>query len=837
MAKSHIYMNGTEAGSWEYGYTSFRVDVTDLVREGDNVLTVVADTRRWDSRWYPGAGIYRKVVLVRENPIHIAHWGQRVSNDGDELAGIEPSTVRVATTIENHTASAVRASVETILRAPSGGEVSRIESVIDVPANGKEDAANWLPVENPVRWDVNNPALYRVETVVRVGGTVVDEAVQTWGIRTFAFTADDGFHLNGRRVQLQGVNLHADLGPLGMAFNTRAAERQLEIMKQMGVNALRTSHNPPAPEVLELCDRMGILVWDECFDKWDGTAGRFDDQPALREHGRTQIRSMVMRDRNHPCVIAWSIGNEISPGGREGITAERIAFMSSYVREFDLTRPVALACQIPSVSLSPTFDALDIAGWNYARRYALFRERYPEKPILYSESASAVSTRGYYEPDLPDSRLARNMETLQVSAYELNSADWSDVADAELSLMQTDRFVAGEFVWTGFDYLGEPTPFDAQARSSYFGIVDLCGFPKDRFYLYRSQWRPEVPTVHILPHWNWQGREGGNVPVFVFTNGESAELFLNGRSLGIRRKGEVPAKPEDWAASATLSATSSAEGHSPALAADGDAASFWKADPADSSPCLTFDLGQKRDIGTISLVFEREEKHHGYVVEASDNGTDWTLLLDKPTSEYPLWCGLPDILHRVDTSARYLRVRFLTTNEGVVPAVRSAKVLPGRADNDYYDVTYQYRLRWNEVAYEPGELRAVAYDAQGRQIGESIVRTTGPAVALRLTADRSEIPAAYEALSFVTVEAVDARGDVVPLACDMVDFTIEGAGAIAGLDNGNPMCFEPMQGNRHSLYNGKALVVVRAQDGAPSTIRLGASAKGLAGAETTIQSR
>ena len=254
-------------------------------------------------------------------------------------------------------------------------------------------------------------------------------------------------------------------------------ERQLEIMKDMGVNAIRTSHNPPAPEVLELCDRMGIVVWDEAFDKWDGTADRVRDEPPLEEYGEKQIRNLVMRDRNHPSVVVWSIGNEIGGGGRNGVTPERVKFMSDFVRKYDPTRPVGMGCHIPELARQPNFDALDLTGWNYMRRYAIYRERYPDKPIIYSESASALSTRGFYELPLPN-RKNEYSKQLQVNSYDLNAADWSDIPDGEFKLMKDDRFVAGEFVWTGFDYLGEPTPFSQEAKSSYFGIVDLAAFPR-----------------------------------------------------------------------------------------------------------------------------------------------------------------------------------------------------------------------------------------------------------------------------------------------------------------------------------------------------------------------
>ncbi len=367
----------------------------------------------------------------------------------------------------------------------------------------------------------------------------MDTDTTTFGIREFKFTANDGFHLNGKRVQLYGVCLHHDQGALGGAFYTRAMERQLEIMRDMGVNAIRTSHNPPAPELLELCDRMGFVVWDECFDKWDKTADRFDpNKMPLEQYGEKQIRNFVMRDRNHPSVVVWSIGNEIDspperPEGADKGAGEIYERFCPQIR-FDAAGWYGLLFSL-SGGTKQMFDALDLAGWNYQRRYAQYRQRYPDKPIVYSESASALSTRGFYELPLRASKTQYSKE-FQVDSYDRNAANWSDIPDREFALMEKDKFVAGEFVWTGFDYLGEPTPYSRQARSSYFGIVDLAGIPKDRFYLYRSHWRPDVTTVHILPHWNWPDRIGQNVPVYVYTNGDTVELFLNGKSLGKQTK-------------------------------------------------------------------------------------------------------------------------------------------------------------------------------------------------------------------------------------------------------------------------------------------------------------
>lgn len=554
MAFPKVYVNGRLAGEWDYGYMSFRVDATPFVEfDGKNVVAVQADTRRHGTRWYPGAGIYRKVVTTICSPVHLAHWGTFVTTP--EVTD-ESATVRVRSRIENNRDKDADVTMRVELLDPEQQTVATDATGGHIPAGGSADLTRLLRVKNPQRWDTTSPKLYTLKVAVCVKGNLVDTDKTTFGIRTFKFTADDGFHLNGRRVQLYGVNLHHGHGPLGAAFYERATERQLESMRDMGCNAVRTSHNPPAPELLDLCDRMGLVVWDECFDKWAATADRVDDQP-LAEYAEKQIRNFVRRDRNHPSVVVWSIGNEIGnqPGATEGKSPERVKFMSDFVRKYDPTRPVGMGCHIPATVDRPILDALDLTGWNYSRRYTSYRQKYPDKPIVYSESASALSTRGFYELPLPQNKTDYSKQ-LQANSYDHNSAPWADIPDVEFDLMERDSFVAGEFVWTGFDYLGEPTPFKQQARSSYFGMVDLCGIAKDRYYLYRSYWRPKETTVHILPHWNWPDRVGENVPVYVYTNGDTAELFLNGSSLGRRTKTTRPEMPTNFAQAKPASAGS-----------------------------------------------------------------------------------------------------------------------------------------------------------------------------------------------------------------------------------------------------------------------------------------
>jgi beta-galactosidase len=699
MAFPKVYVNGQFAGEWDYGYMSFRVNATPYVKFGaNNTIAVYVDTRNHGTRWYPGAGIYRKVTMTINEPVHIAHWGTYITTPEVTDASAK---INVRTTIENSSKSKSKVNIEVTLIDPDGKMVAVLETrCVTIPAGATQDFNNpSVVIANPQRWDITSPKLYTAKTIVRQGKRIVDTDTTTFGIREFKFTADDGFHLNGRRVQLYGVCLHHDQGALGGAFYTRAMERQLEIMRDMGVNAIRTSHNPPAPELLELCDKMGFVVWDECFDKWDRTADRFEpNKTPLEQYGEKQIRNFVMRDRNHPSIVVWSIGNEIyeSPRDPQGVSKERVKFMSDFVRKCDVTRPVGMACCFPSQVAQSIFDALNLTGWNYQRRYAQYRTRYPDKPIIYSESASALSTRGFYELPLRGSK-TQYSSTFQVDSYDRNAANWADIPDREFTLMEKDKFVAGEFVWTGFDYLGEPTPYSKQARSSYFGIVDLAGIPKDRFYLYRSHWRPDVTTIHILPHWNWPDRIGQNVPVYVYTNGDTVELFLNGNSLGKQTKAK-------------------------------------------------------------------------------------------------------------------------------------------EAGPSYYGSIDKYRLCFNDVNYEPGELKAVAYK-DDKEIGREVMRTVGEPAKIRLTPDRKELKASGDELCYILVEALDANDTLCPLADNLIKFKVDGPAEIAGVDNGNPLSYEPFQADYRKLFFGKAMLILRTKEGQQGDIRITAESDGLTLADVIVQSR
>ncbi len=532
MAQPRIYINGKLAGGWDYGYNSFYLNVSDYINfGGQNTIAVYVDTRQHGSRWYPGAGIYRKVSMLITDPVHTEIWGTYVTTPevSDAYADI-----RVLNTVNNWSSSEKEVVVEAQILSPDGIKIAGSENKKKIRAGNSLEFDYWFTVPGPIRWDLSNPVLYSIKTIVKEGDKILDEKITPFGIRSFTFTADNGFFLNGNHLQLKGVNLHHDHGPLGAAFNTRAMERQLEIMKEMGCNAIRTSHNVCAPELLELCDKMGFIVFNEAFDKWDDKAD-ITPETDFYEFGERNIRNFVKRDRNHPSVFIWSVGNEMSDiQGNIDNGLQKLAAMVGYVNRYDISRPVTMACDQDGNAFWRHFDYYDIHAWNYDQRWEPARKLDPSKAVIISESASTVSTRGFYELPLPEKQTDFTKSN-QVSSYDLNAPYWSEIPDDDFMWQENADYITGEFVWTGFDYLGEPTPYPS-SRSSYFGIVDLCGIPKDRFYLYQSHWRPEKDNVHILPHWNWSGYAGKKVPVFVYTNGDAAELFLNGKSLGQQHK-------------------------------------------------------------------------------------------------------------------------------------------------------------------------------------------------------------------------------------------------------------------------------------------------------------
>lgn len=572
MANAEIWLNGTKIGERPYGYSSFRVDLTPYLRhEGDNVLSVRLDTENLGSRWYPGAGIYRHVRLIRTEPLHVAQWGVYVTTP---MITEKEAEACIRVTLDNHTSAPLPAYYTVSLhQMKEDGTAGRQVAVspsrrILVPAEASATDSTLLRVKSPRLWDTETPHRYvaRVQ-VCDEAGKPFDNYETPFGFRTIAFTHDDGFHLNGRRVPINGVCLHHDLGALGAAMNKTALRRQLEMLKGMGCNAIRTSHNPPAPELLDLADEMGILVMDELFDCWRRGKNKNDYSKHFDRWHEEDVRSLVCRDRNHPSVILWSTGNEVPEQYHPD--TKLAAHLREVIRRHDTSRPVTLGISAPKhAAMNGTEMQLDVTGVNYPAGvqggedfFGKFfgKPEHATLPIFTSESASTLSSRGEYFP-----------RRFQVNSYDNTEPGWASIPDREFEELDKYPAVAGEFVWTGFDYLGEPTPFNSDrsvllnhvstmskeeldaerarleeieknrptSRSSYFGIIDLAGFPKDRYYLYRSRWMPDEPTVHLLPHWNFVGHEGKVIPVSVYTSGDEAELFLNGRSQGRRHKGE-----------------------------------------------------------------------------------------------------------------------------------------------------------------------------------------------------------------------------------------------------------------------------------------------------------
>ncbi|MBN2237781.1 MAG: DUF4982 domain-containing protein [Bacteroidales bacterium] len=701
MAFPEIYVNGNLVGKWDYGYNSFYIDITKAILPGvENTIAIHVDTRKHQSRWYPGAGIYRKIQLLTLNPIHLKIWGTKITTP---IIKKHYSDVRIASTIQNTSSSETKLRIVQSILNKEKQPVTSKEMQFDLAANSEKTIEQTITLSYPTLWDTENPYLYAVKTQVFQNEVLIDESSSNFGVRTFRFTADNGLYLNNKRIQLQGVNLHHDFGPLGSAFNKRAAQRQLEIMKNMGVNAIRNSHNVAAPEMLDLCDEMGLLFLDEAFDKYTDTIDLLEETD-FEEYAARNVRNWIERDRNHPCVFLWSVGNEI-PDVQWNINNgfQRLNTMLSYVKKYDESRPTTLVCDSYESAKLRHFDYYDVHSWNYGRRYRLARELEPNKSVIISESASTVSTRGFYELPLPKQKTDFT-NSLQVSSYDLNAPEWAEIADDDFMWQQEENYIAGEFVWTGFDYLGEPTPYTNQAvkamgftdqkaaRSSYFGIVDLVGIPKDRFYLYKSYWKPKETTVHILPHWNWEESKYQEIPVFVYTNGDCAELFLNGKSLGMR-------------------------------------------------------------------------------------------------------CKNPKASNSVE----------------------------------------RFRLIWDSVPYQPGELKAIAYK-EGKVIGESQLKTAGKAYQLRLTPDRSKIAADGDDLSYILIEALDKDGNLCPLADDKIELKLNGPGKIAGVGNGNPQSLDSFRASSIRLFYGKAMLIIRSTN-ERGKITIEASAEKLKSAQTKIETK
>ena len=696
MSEAQIYVNGEKVCFWPYGYNSFHCDVTEQLKAGENEVAVLLENRPQSSRWYPGAGLYRKVRHITLPKVHIPIWGTYVTTP---YVGEDYATVNIKTKIEgieNGTAVTVRTKIVDVVEGKVVAEATDTRPVF----NGEVEQS--ITVESPLLWSPEDPNLYYADTEILLGGAidtdwnmdrpeisvkhgseVQDELRTRFGFRTIEIRPDKGFFLNGKARKFQGVCMHHDLCPLGAAINKAALRRQLTILKDMGCDAIRTSHNMPAEELVELCDEMGFMVMCENFDEWDiakceNGYHRFFNQDSgngLIWAERDMI-NMLHHFRNNPSVVMWSIGNEVpSQWKQEGV--EVAGWLQGICHREDPTRPVTCGMdQYNSVVINGFAEQLDIVGFNYkVDRYIPAYQILPQRIILGSETASTVSSRGVYH--FPVALGAAIMhDDHQSSSYDTEFCWWSNIPDNDFAADEDYDWCIGQFVWTGFDYLGEPSPYDTDAwpnHSSVFGIVDLAYIPKDRFYLYRSQWNEAEQTLHVLPHWNWAGREGEVTPVFVYTSYPSAELFVNGISQGIR----------------------------------------------------TF-----------------------------------------------------------------------ASHDGQVPCLGEKAM-------------ERFRLMWNDVVYQPGEIRVVAYDASGAVAAEKVVRTAGKAAALKLTPDRTVLSADGEDLCFVNVSLVDKDGNPVPVDNRLVNVKVTGAGSFKAIANGDPTCLEPFQNPQMHLFSGQLTVLVQ----------------------------
>lgn len=540
---SEVYINGVFLGKRPFGYISFAYELSKHLKPGKNTIAVKVDnSAQPDSRWYSGSGIYRNVWLTSTAKVAVAHWGLRVN---PQLSSdLKTVAVKINANIFNESNKDQTVILSNSIYDENGKLVKKGNAISLKLATANKDISTALSFNNPVLWSVNNPKQYKLVTEISQNGKVIDRQSTLFGVRSYNFDAQKGFSLNGKSMKIQGVCLHHDLGALGAAVNTRAMERQLEIMKNMGVNAIRTAHNPPAPEFLDLCDQMGFLVIDEAFDMWAKRKNKFDYHLDFPEWHKRDLEAMVKRDINHPSIILWSIGNEI----REQFDSTGIALtkeLVSIVKNLDRTRPVisALTETVAEKNFIYQADALDLYGLNYNhKKYKDFPLNYPNVKFLGTETTSALQTRGFYDtadtirrwPKDGKTKFTEGNKEFAASAYDNVSAYWGSTHEETLKEAKKYDHVSGIFVWTGFDYLGEPLPYPWPARSSYFGIVDLAGFPKDSYYLYQSEWTNK-PVLHILPHWNWEN--GKQVEVWAYyNNADEVELYLNGKSLGKKSK-------------------------------------------------------------------------------------------------------------------------------------------------------------------------------------------------------------------------------------------------------------------------------------------------------------
>ena len=542
---SEVWINGNYLGKRPYGYSSFAYELTPYLSYGPtkNLLAVKVDnSQQPNSRWYSGSGIYRNVWLTTVDPVHIEHWGTYVTTPE---VNEQTATVAIKTKVKNSSKSAAPVNLTSIILDANHREVARGTEKNVASKDSHAEVSQTLKVTSPLLWSDEQPYLYRVVSQLEQGGRVVDRYETPLGIRTFRFDVDKGFFLNGKPVKIRGVCNHHDLGSLGAAINTRAIERQLEMLKAMGVNGVRTSHNPPAPELLDLTDRMGFIVMDEAFDVWKKEKTKFDYHLDWDEWHKRDLEDMVLRDRNHPSVFIWSIGNEVAEQWNNSPDAGRISKeLTAIVRNLDKTRPITAACNsVSEQNTLLTAGDLDLIGTNYDhKKIPQLQKMFPGRPIIGTETTSALATRGSY--DMPSDQIRRwpkrwdevlkdGNPDFTCSAYDNVSAPWGSTHEETWKIVKKHDFFSGMFIWTGWDYIGEPTPYPWPSVTSYFGIIDLAGFPKDTYYMYQSEWTNQ-PVLHLFPHWNW--KPGEKVDVVAYFNADEVELFLNGRSQGTKRK-------------------------------------------------------------------------------------------------------------------------------------------------------------------------------------------------------------------------------------------------------------------------------------------------------------
>jgi len=557
---SEVWINGNYLGKRPNGYVGFQYDLTPFLKFGEaenEILVKVDNAQQPNSRWYSGSGIYRNVWLTTTDKLHIRQWGTFVTTPS---VSHDSATISVNIKLKNGYKVPKNGKISTKILLDEKEISSFSSEEITVAANKIDSLNQSITISDPELWSVENPTMYTAVTEIEVDGKVVDQYETPFGIRSFKFDLDKGFILNGKQVKIKGVCMHHDLGPLGAAINTRAIERQLEILKEMGVNGIRTSHNPPAPELLELCDTMGFIVMDEAFDMWEKSKTEFDYANNWEKWHKNDLKDQIFRDRNHPSIFMWSIGNEIPEQWSER-GAEIGRELSAIVKSLDTTRLVSagmnppihitdedVTVQFEETAAQPNAlagsGALDLIGYNYAHQtYAQHQKNFPNTPFIATETTSALQTRGYYEfpsdttkiwPVRWDIPFTGGSPDQKISAFDQVRAPWGSLHETTWKIIKKHDFLSGFFIWTGFDYLGEPTPYGWPSRSSYFGIVDLAGFPKDVYYMYKSEWTDE-DVLHILPHWNWE--KGQEVDVWAYYNhAEEVELFLNGKSMGVQKK-------------------------------------------------------------------------------------------------------------------------------------------------------------------------------------------------------------------------------------------------------------------------------------------------------------